>query len=292
MVRVHSPAKINLHLAVGERLTDGYHELTSVFHALALADEVLVTSADSLSLTCDVDLGVSPQDNLAFRAALAMGRRFDRDPSVTIAIRKRVPHGAGLGGGSSNAAAVIAALATTWGVDPAGAECHEVARSLGADVGFFLVPTGAALMTGRGDHVACELAACAGLEVVLVRPHEPVSTAQAYAAFDRDPVPAEPSSAMLDALAACDARAVAAATYNNLAPAAISVLPVVAQVLSWVRSQPGVLGAQVSGSGSAVFALCDSADNSRSLVEAAQSRDLWSVATRLGSSGVRVLDEE
>ncbi len=292
MLRVHSPAKINLHLSVGSLLPDGYHELTSVFHALELSDELTVQDAPVLTLSCDVDLGVAPHENLAYRAAQAMGVRFERDPAVRVEISKRIPHGAGLGGGSSDAAAVIAALAVMWGVDPYGDACREVARTLGADVAFFLVRSGAALMTGRGDRIQRELPALAGADVVLVRPREPVSTAKAYAAFDRHPVAVSPAHAAVRALELRDARALGAATFNNLGSASISVLPVVGEVLGWVRCQAGVLGAQVSGSGSAVFALCDSAAHVESIVDAAEKRGWWSMATRLGSHGVTVCEEE
>lgn len=292
MFRVHSPAKINLHLAVGAPLPDGYHELTSVFHALELADEVIVVPADRLSLQCDADLGVSAEHNLAYRAAQAMGDAFGRDPSVAITIRKRIPHGAGLGGGSSNAAAVIAALAKLWGVDTGGAASQRVARDLGADVAFFLVPGGAALMSGRGDRVERELTAFAGVDLVLVRPPLPVSTAQAYATFDREPVPTESPEAVLRALEERDVRALGNATFNNLGNASISVVPLVGEVLGWVRCQTGVVGAQVSGSGSAVFAICESAADGRAVVKAAEDRGWWAVVSRLGSTGVRVRDEE
>lgn len=292
MFRVHSPAKINLHLGVGAPLADGYHELTSVFHALELADEVIVAASDRLSLECDVDLGVSAAHNLAYRAASAMGDAFDRDPSVSITIHKRIPHGAGLGGGSSNAAAVIAALAKWWGIDPTRSACQAVARDLGADVAFFLVPGGAALMSGRGDRVERELRAFGGVDVVLVRPPQPVSTSQAYAAFDHHPVPTQPADAVVHALEARDVRALGAATFNNLGSASIAVLPLVDEVLGWVRCQPGVLGAQVSGSGSAVFAVCDSTAHAGLIVEAAQGREWWAVASRLGTTGVSVAEEE
>ena len=125
MLRITAPAKINLHLAIGARRADGYHELVGVFHALELADGIWMEPADGLIVECDADVGAKPRHNLAYRAAEAMGAAFEREPAVRIVLEKRIPHGAGLGGGSSDAAAVIAGLATMWGVDAEDPRCRR-----------------------------------------------------------------------------------------------------------------------------------------------------------------------
>ena len=107
MLRVLAPAKVNLHLSVGSVRPDGYHDLTSVFHTLELCDELTMEPAPHLAVHCEPDVGVDPERNLAYVAAVRMGESFDRTPAVRIALTKRIPHGAGLGGGSSDAAAVI-----------------------------------------------------------------------------------------------------------------------------------------------------------------------------------------
>lgn len=288
MLCVSAPAKVNLHLAVGGLRPDGYHQLTSVFHTLDLSDTLSFREAPGLSLECDVDLGLASEHNLAHRAAVEMGAAFGADPDVSIAITKRIPHGAGLGGGSADAAAVIAALATLWGASPRDERCIDVARSLGADVAFFLVPGGVALMTGRGDVIEAELEPFPGAPVVLVRPPVPVSTAAAYSAFDKHPI-AEPSpDAVIAALAARDLRALGASLANNLAQASIAVAPEVRDALEWLRAAPGVTGAEVSGSGSAVFAICESHEVAESAACAAADRGWWSLVTALGGSGVAV----
>lgn len=292
MLLVSAPAKVNLHLAVGARGADGYHALTGVFHALALHDEVEIRESKSLELDCATDLGVPPEQNLAHRAAVAMGHALGRDPRVSLTLKKRIPHGAGLGGGSSDAAAVIAGLATLWGVDPRDDRCLAVARSLGADVAFFLVPGGAAFMTGRGDVVERALPAAEGTPLVLVRPPRSVSTSAAYAAFDRDPVQVSPPDAVIAALESGDATALAESLVNNLAAASVSVVSEVADALAWVRASQGVTGAEVSGSGSAVFALCESAPAAQVTAERASHEGWWSLATALGGSGVAVMRGE
>ena len=144
-VRVQAPAKVNLFLGVGEVLADGYHAVTTVMHAIDLRDEVVLAPAGVLSLVCVPDVGVPAERNLAWRAATEMGSRFGRDPRVEITLTKHTPHGAGLGGGSSDAAAVIAGLAYLWGADRRDDRCIGAARALGADVAFFLGED------GRGD---------------------------------------------------------------------------------------------------------------------------------------------
>lgn len=288
MLRVLAPAKVNLHLGVGPVGPDGYHELTSVFHTLDLADEIAVRPADRLSVSCTADLGIPEERNLAYRAAVAMGEAFGFEPAVHVAVDKRIPSGGGLGGGSSDAAAVIAALAVMRGVDPLDDRCLAVARTLGADVSFFLVPGGAALMTGRGDVVERELPACAGVPVVLVAPRLPVSTAAAYAAFDAHPVAADSPARVVAALEEGDSAAVGHALFNNLTSAAISVVAEVGEALAWVHRCGGVTGALVSGSGSTVFALCESAGDVRRIADAASREGWWSAATALGARGVSV----
>jgi len=291
VLRVSAPAKVNLHLSVGALRSDGYHDLEGVFHTLELADEVLIEPAESLVVECDLDVGAEPHQNLAYRAALAMAAAFDREPAVRVSIAKRIPHGAGLGGGSSDAAATVAGLSTLWGVDPTDPRCIEAAASVGADVPFFLVPGGCALMTGRGDRVERELRPFAGVPVALVRPPEPVPTPAAYGAFDADPRLPRPSDAVVAALEAADPVRLAAALFNNLEAASSAVVPAVAEAIAWTRLQDGVLGAAVAGSGSAVFAIVSSEKDAQVVAGAARSRGWWAAATRLGGSGVRVHDD-
>lgn len=290
MISVFAPAKVNLHLAVGPRRHDGYHDVTTVMHALDFGDHLVLTDSDHLSLACLPDIALRCEDNLAYRAALAMGEAFGRYPTVHIELRKHVPHGAGLGGGSSDAAAVIAGLAYSWFVPQDDPRLFEVAASLGADIPFFLLPSGCALMSGRGDCVERILPALAGVPVAVIRPEQPVPTAAAYAAFDADPTPGAAPQAVLAALVDGDVRSVAAEMRNNLEKAAGQVVPAVAEALAFVRAASGAMGVTVAGSGSAVFALCESDTDAASIALAAAEAGYWSCAARLGASGVSVED--
>jgi 4-diphosphocytidyl-2-C-methyl-D-erythritol kinase len=290
VIRIVAPAKVNLFLGIGAVRADGYHDLVSVFHALDLADELTIADADTLSVTCEPPLDVPAHDNLAYRAAVRLGELVGHDPRVALTIRKSIPHGAGLGGGSSDAAATIAGLAHLWGLERRDPRCLQAAAETGADVAFFLVEGGAALMAGRGEVLVAEIDALAGVSVVLVRPAEPVSTAAAYIAFDADPTPAGDPAALVEALHAGDPVALAASLENNLEHVAARIVPAVGEVLGWVRAQAGVLGAHVAGSGSAVFGITQDHEAAERIAEQAAECGWWGCATRLRARGVEVVE--
>lgn len=284
-IRMIAPAKINLYLAVGATRPDGYHDVTTVLQALEFGDELTLRSSDRLTIVCDPDLGIPAEENLAFKAARAMGEAFDCSPDVAIELTKRVPHGAGLGGGSSDAAAVIAGLAGLWDLEPTDARLTRVARALGADVPFFL-RGGAALFDGRGDSFVREIPVIP-LPVALVMPAEPISTAQAYAAFDAHDRSAAPGPRhVADAMRFGDAQALGRALYNNMTAAAISIVPGLSDVLAHCAGAPGTLGSALCGSGSCAFALCTTDADADNLVSGARERGWWGMVTHTRSSGV------
>ncbi len=180
---VPSYAKVNLHLQVVGKRGDGYHELRTVFQTVDLADELTVelgTASDGPGVRLTVegaDLSAGP-DNLAHRAAARFLERWAPDQGVTLTLRKRIPMGAGLGGGSSNAAAVLRALQRALGEPAPPAELWLLARELGADVPYFLVG-GTALGIGRGDEIL-PLPDLPERELWLVLPPIHVSTAELF----------------------------------------------------------------------------------------------------------------
>jgi 4-diphosphocytidyl-2-C-methyl-D-erythritol kinase len=278
-LQVFAPAKVNLHLAVGARRSDGYHDVTTVLQALDFGDTVTIAPAAEFGFACLPDLGLSPDDNLACRAAQALAARFDRPLDVSIVVSKRIPAGAGLGGASSDAAAVLLGLARLWAVDTADEALLDVARTLGADVPFFLGAC-TALYSGRGD-VLERMLPPLDAPIVLAKPGAPVPTAQAYAAFDRLPqVPSPDPSALLAELEGGDASEVAARLYNNMTHAALLLVPALGEALRLVGESPGVLAALMAGSGSAVFGICADDSAAAACADAARSVGLWAVATR------------
>ncbi len=288
---VEAPAKVNLHLGVGRRREDGFHAVETVLQAVDLTDSVTIRPAKAFRLTCHPDLEISPKDNLAWRATMLLAHRLSRDPLVEIELTKAIPVGAGLGGGSSDAAAVIAGLAELWGAGaPDEPLLTEVATGLGADVPFFL-QGGTALYRGRGDEFVRMIAA-PDLDFVIVKPPQLVRTASAYVEFDYSPVPANTPDVLVEACESGDVQGVASALANNMERAAITLVPEVADALAWVNAAEGVLGAAVAGSGSAVFGVCADRRAAEDAASEARLFGWWSVAAGSRRHGVRVRSVE
>jgi 4-diphosphocytidyl-2-C-methyl-D-erythritol kinase len=193
--RYSAPAKINLTLDVLQRRPDGYHDLRSIFQTLALADEVSVSAArgeiDTLTVSGPESEGV-PTDasNIVLKACGRMraraAARGQAIPAVTVDLVKRIPSQAGLGGGSSDAAATLLALNGLFGLDLSRDELTPIAASLGADVPYFLTG-GLCLVQGLGEHVTPLPQPLPRHSVVILKPRAGVSTAKAYAALDAVP---------------------------------------------------------------------------------------------------------
>ena len=287
---VVAPAKVNLFLGIGAVRPDGHHDLHSLFQTLQLHDVVRLAPSDELTVSCDVDVDCAPEHNLAFRAARAFSEAYGVDVLIDIAIEKRIPAGAGLAGGSANAAAVLAGLAHWAGLPLTHPPLHQAARSLGADVPFFLYG-GAALMSGRGDHLVHHLPDVA-FDLVLVKPAVGVPTAAAYRAFDADPQPLGDWRGAEVALRAGDVEALGASLANNMTPASVLLVPAVGEALAWMNERDGVIGALVSGSGSSVFGICRDELPAQRIARDAHREGLWAVATASRPEGVHVTGEE
>jgi len=280
-----APAKINLYLEVGGARSDGYHEVTTILQSLELHDTVKVAIADKLEVVVSPDLGIVAEDNLAYKAVLAYARAAGISPEVRIEIDKAVPSGAGLGGGSSDAAATLLALSTLWETPISDFDLLSVASGLGADVPFFL-EGGTALFTGKGDVLDRRLPTPA-LDIALIKPHCSVSTAEAYRLFGD--IGGQSSTEVDSALAALggdDPAAIASALRNDLTGAATTIADEISRVLAFCAADKGVLGYSMTGSGSAVFAICKDAGAAVQLCDAAGKNAWWSQVTKTSSAGV------
>ena len=292
-LKVLAPAKVNLHLAIGERRGDGYHDAVSIMHALALHDVLYLRrepkEAASFVPSCRMVAGdpsialpeLEPGENLAARAVMQLAAALERpgaDTRLEIRIEKNIPAQAGLGGGSSDAAAALIGAARLWGVDPTDPAIEETARDLGADVAFFL-HGGCAYLEGAGDAFAHSLVPSKEA-IVLVKPDGGVSTAAAYRRFDEAPAYAAPEQA---------ARALAAKAadditlFNNLAPASEALMPELADVREWLGARPETTGVLLCGSGAATFATCDTLADATTVAVAARACGWWSRATSLSA---------
>ncbi len=231
-MQIAAPAKINWSLRVIGKRTDGYHDIETLFQTISLYDMLTFDPADRLSLTCS-DPGVPTDDrNLVIRAAKALGM------TAAIHLEKRIPTGAGLGGGSSNAAAVLRAF---------GRKDREVALSLGSDVPFFLLG-GTAYATGRGE-VITPLPRVAPVPLLLLIPEERVMTAEAYAMLRRfsPPLGLERFRAMIDD----DLLDHAAELINDFEEAIFARFPEL-QAMKTRLYELGAAWAGMSGSGSTI----------------------------------------
>ncbi len=263
-VTVRAPGKINLYLAVGDRREDGYHELTTVFHAVSLVDEVTVRNADVLSLEISgegADQLPLDEDNLAWRAAELMADHVGRVPDVSIAIDKSIPVAGGMGGGSADAAAVLVAINELWELGVPRRDLHMLAAKLGSDVPFAL-HGGTALGTGRGEELATVLARNT-FHWVLAFSDGGLSTPAVFSELDRlrdveTPPRLDEPGPVLAALAAGDPKQLAPLLGNELQPAAVSIDPALRRVLR-AGVEAGALAGIVSGSGPTCTFLCSSA---------------------------------
>src|SRR3954465_14717528 len=268
-VTVRVPGKVNLYLAVGDRRDDGYHELTTVFHAVSLLDEVTVRNADVLSLELAGEGAQSlPTDerNLAWRAAELMAEHVGRAPDVAITIEKTIPVAGGMAGGSADAAAVLVAINSLWELGVPRRDLHTLAARLGSDVPFAL-HGGTALGTGRGEELATVLARST-FHWVLAFADGGLSTPAVFAEVDRLreaddrslPTPQEDPEPLLAALASGDPVALAPLLGNDLQPAALSLQPNLRRTLR-AGVEAGALAGIVSGSGPTCAFLCADAES-------------------------------
>ena len=300
VTKIISPAKVNLVLAVGEKQESGFHEVQTIMHSLALHDTLSMRrfddegSGDGLQvmLKCESSFTIDPllikaEENIAYKAVVELAKALGRtqDETIEMILSKVIPAEAGLGGGSSNAAAALVGAATLWRVGVEDERVQEVASRLGADVSFFL-KGGCARLSGKGDVFEAQLEPRSGF-VLLVRPDAGVSTGKAYAAFDEDPV--LPSSEYLSSIAALDA-AVDVSLYNNLEKAACSVTPVVAQVLEWGRAAAGEENVVLCGSGSAVCCIFDSYQAACEASVEARKHEWWTRVTSFSPLGAAIVE--
>lgn len=260
-----APAKINLALEILGRRPDGFHEIASVIQAVGLYDELGVAPAETLRFTCDRS-ALAGADNLVVRAAQALQDATGCRHGAELRLRKGIPVAAGLGGGSSDAAAALVLLNRHWHLGLTLGELSRIGATLGSDIPFFLTgPT--AVVSGRGERV--ELLPPPPLRwVVLVRPRQPLSTAVVYGALRPDSYSDGRRTRQL-AAALRQGRAPDWATglTNGLAATAARLCPTIGTIRNRLHDA-GACHVEVSGSGPTVFALCASEPAARRIAAA------------------------
>jgi 4-diphosphocytidyl-2-C-methyl-D-erythritol kinase len=263
-VTVRVPGKVNLYLGVGDRRDDGYHELTTVFHAVSLLDEVTIRNSDTLSVEVTgegAERVPADERNLAWQAAEMIAEHVGRSPDVEIAIEKSIPVAGGMAGGSADAAAVLVGMNTLWEVGVPRRDLHALAARLGSDVPFAL-HGGTALGTGRGEELATVLARTT-FHWVLAFSAGGLSAAAVFAEIDRlrdtgDPPRLDDPEPLLTALAAGDPDELAPLLGNDLQAAAVSLDRGLRRTLR-AGIEAGALAGIVAGSGPTCAFLCSTA---------------------------------
>jgi 4-diphosphocytidyl-2-C-methyl-D-erythritol kinase len=299
-VVVRVPAKVNLQLSVGPLGTDGFHEVTTVFQAISLYDDVTVKFGEPgtgivLTLSGPTATGV-PTDstNLAYMAAQLMIDKHDLDSDLEIHIKKEIPVAGGMAGGSADAAGVIVAMDSLFELGLSRDGMEKIAAELGSDVPFSITG-GIAIGRGRGDEITPVLAR-GSYQWVLAMSSQGLSTQAVYAESDRlrtglDIARPQVSDQMLQALRAGDARAVGQSLSNDLQAAACSLRPALRLALD-VGNDYGALGSIVSGSGPTVAFLVEDDERALDLTVALSASGVVAGVIRAGgpTHGARVVE--
>lgn len=283
---LNAAAKVNLVLEVLGKRADGYHEIATVIQAVELSDRLVIEDAEVLELRATAPDVPTDGSNLVLRAARALDEASGVNRGARITLDKRIPVAAGLGGGSTDAAATLVGLNRLWGLRWPAARLAEVAVTLGMDVPFFL-RGGVAVGTGRGEKL--EPVGGTALALVLVNPGVGASTAAIYGGVS--PAMYSDGGSVRQMLAALRSRRparVAASLANALERVAAPQYPQVRQMEAALLAA-GALGAAMSGSGLTVFGVARSFDHARQ-IRARVTRGswrCWAVRT-LSGSAIRV----
>lgn len=249
-------AKVNLHLDVVGRYPDGYHELVTLFERLDLCDEISVrlSRGEEIRFRCDQPHVPADQTNLVVKAAQGYCQALGRPLGLEIRLVKRIPVGGGLGGGSSDAAAILAALQTLTDRALPDETIWTLAKGLGADVPFFLTGSPWALGRDRGDRLE-PLPIQRQFWHLLVTPDFAIPTRQIYQAFSLT-APGPDVRVLLRALGEKEAAEVRDLLFNALEPTVEELYPAIRHVKAAIETQGELKSPLISGSGSTVMALC------------------------------------
>lgn len=267
MIKAKSYAKVNLTLHIGRKLENGFHPINSLMQQIDLADDISIEKLPEDTIEIECSASIPTKKNLCYSAARLMKTKFGIKDGVRISIEKKIPIGAGLGGGSSNAAAVIIAMNSMFNLNLADEKLREIAREIGSDVPFF-ISGGSAYISGTGENVE-PLEGLPCMHVVLVYPEFEVSTKMAYGLWDKNgnsSSPVSPNSLK-------DLHSIAASLSNDLQ----SVIFDSYEGLQDIREkliQMGALNASLSGSGPTIYGIFRTEEEANHAAEKFRSENL------------------
>lgn len=292
------PGKINLQLSVGPLQRDGYHPVATVFQAVSIFDDVKIALSDKSGISInsaksDERLPLD-NNNLAFKAAQLMAKKFDISDGIEITLNKEIPIAGGMAGGSADAGATIVGIDALFSLGLKRNEMEKIGSELGADIPF-TISGGTAIGTGRGDQITPVLSR-GSYSWVLALSSSGLSTPAVYNECDRlreglQVAPPHVSDSLMHALSAGDAVALGKALSNDLQPAACSLKPALRLILD-VGLDYGALGGLVSGSGPTVAFLAENEDHALDLVVALTSSGVVGNVVRASGPvpGARVIE--
>jgi 4-diphosphocytidyl-2-C-methyl-D-erythritol kinase len=284
-VAIAAPAKLNLSLAILARRSDGFHEIESLMVPVSLADRLVVRAVDTPGVRLRVRFGgrlaqpagavlcrdvPADDSNLVVRAARRLAEAAGIERGLDVELTKEIPSGAGLGGGSSDAAAMLRAAAVVWGLDWPTARLAEIGAGIGSDVPWFFAGS-PAIAAGRGERIE-PVAGLPSLHAVIACPAAGLSTPAVYGRCAPDQTRAGETARLVTALARGDLRAAGELMHNGLEAAARSLSADIDRLLA-ALSAAGAVRPMLTGSGSACFAITRT------------DREARAIAARLDAAG-------
>jgi 4-diphosphocytidyl-2-C-methyl-D-erythritol kinase len=269
-MQLRAPAKINLSFRILHRRADGFHEIETLMTPVSLYDEITLQPNES-GLRFDCDVSELSNDNLVVRAAELFFETKKTKPAVHITLKKNIPHGAGLGGGSSDAATTLRGLNELFEAGLSREELSELAAQIGSDVPFFIYQS-AATCRGRGE-IVTPMKLKAPLSLLLLKPEFSVPTPWAYSRWT--------DSRELPNISYATQEFGGVQFVNDLERPAFEKFVFLAETNRWLQQQPEVGAVLLSGSGSTVFAVLKDGADAKKLAERARAEldpQLWTCA--------------
>jgi 4-diphosphocytidyl-2-C-methyl-D-erythritol kinase len=277
-IEIRSYAKINWTLDVLHRREDGFHEIRTIYQTVSLHDTLALIKTDGIiEVLCEDSRVPCDETNLAYKAAESLREAAGISKGARIEIDKRIPVAAGLGGGSSNAAATLLALVKLWQIEIDDRTLFGIAAILGSDVPFFLIG-GTALGVGRGEEVY-RIEQAESEHVLLVNPRFAVSTREAYEKLSRLTMPWSALNIPFTLLAAKGVSGLPLVARNDLEEAVLAAHPEIAEVKRRLLSL-GARHAQMSGSGATVFGVFDNSQAIEQAESEARAAGYWAQRVR------------
>ncbi|MBZ5499013.1 MAG: 4-(cytidine 5'-diphospho)-2-C-methyl-D-erythritol kinase [Acidobacteriia bacterium] len=274
-IRIRSFAKVNLALAVLGKRADGYHEIRTVFQSITLHDELEIQPSPRLELCCRNLAAVPTEENTVWRAATALARAGSPASGARICLKKQIPPGSGLGGGSSNAAAALLGLCRFWHLEVPPAELHALAATIGSDVPFFL-QGGTALGIGRGEEIY-PLPELRPAHLVVVYPGIQISTAAAYQSLSLLLTSRQNANKIQDFCGRLkDGSGCPAEIFNDFETSILPAYPAVKEAKHFLN-QRGATATLLSGSGSSVFGFFSDEESALAASRSSDARESWRV---------------